>query len=171
MALINIEYGSLASSETMNNNFSYLDDRISDSNTAVNTSISSILSNIATINTRLNELSSDVEDELDELDTKVEGYKTKLKLLVSKAATAPSWTGLSAVTITAGTSYTVTSNGYLLITPANSQTTATINSVSYVLKAGQTVTLPVFKDDVVTLSVSPSAVYLLPAAEVSVENL
>ena len=29
MALINIEYGSLASSETMNKNFMYLDDKIS----------------------------------------------------------------------------------------------------------------------------------------------
>ena len=43
MALINIEYGSLASSDTMNKNFMYLDDKIAESSESIMTSISSIL--------------------------------------------------------------------------------------------------------------------------------
>ena len=45
MALENIEYGSLASSETMNKNFMYLDDKIANTAESIMTSISSILSN------------------------------------------------------------------------------------------------------------------------------
>ncbi len=49
MALINIEYGSLASSSVMNNNFEYLDNRIStlsESLTAATSSISSVSASI-----------------------------------------------------------------------------------------------------------------------------
>ena len=47
MSLINIEYGSLASSEVMNKNFLYLDDKIAESNNSIMTSISSILSRLS----------------------------------------------------------------------------------------------------------------------------
>ena len=67
MALINIEYGSLASSETMNKNFSYLDDKISETSDAIMTTISSMLSSIATINSRLSEITGDIVDVNDEL--------------------------------------------------------------------------------------------------------
>ena len=60
MALINIEYGSLASSETVNKNFTYLDEKIAESNESIMTSISSILSNIATINARINDISENM---------------------------------------------------------------------------------------------------------------
>ena len=50
MALTKIEYGSLASSETMNNNFEYLDNRISTVVENVTTDNASIYSNIASIN-------------------------------------------------------------------------------------------------------------------------
>ena len=45
MALINIEYGSVARSEVLNKNFLYLDEKIADSNTSTATNISSIFSN------------------------------------------------------------------------------------------------------------------------------
>ena len=64
MALVNIEYGSLASSEIMNKNFIYLDDKIAESSESIMTSISSILSNIATINTRLNDISENITDSI-----------------------------------------------------------------------------------------------------------
>jgi len=49
MALTTIEYGSLASSATLNNNFNYLDGRI----TTTATSVSTLSSQISTINTNL----------------------------------------------------------------------------------------------------------------------
>ena len=50
MALTRIEYGALASSETMNNNFDYLDNRISTVVGNMTTNNASIYSNIASIN-------------------------------------------------------------------------------------------------------------------------
>ena len=44
MALINIEYGSVARSDVLNKNFLYLDEKIADTNNSNATSISSILS-------------------------------------------------------------------------------------------------------------------------------
>ena len=46
MALTEIEYGSLASSEVMNNNFEYLDNKISDVS-------ENLASNVATINANI----------------------------------------------------------------------------------------------------------------------
>mgnify|MGYP003308186977 CR=1 FL=1 len=43
MSLINIEYGSLASSDTMNKNFMYLDNKIAESVGDIDTSIKLIL--------------------------------------------------------------------------------------------------------------------------------
>ena len=50
MALTRIEYGSLASSEVMNNNFEYLDNRISAVNTNMGTNNAGISSTLASIN-------------------------------------------------------------------------------------------------------------------------
>ena len=171
MALTNIEYGSLASSATMNANFSYLDDKISDTSSSIMTSISSLVSNIATINTRLNTLSDDIDDAIDELNTKVEGYKNKLKLLAGYSCIVPDWSTLSSVTITANTAYVPSSNGYLLITPGASQINLTINNKTVQIKTGQIVMIPVKEDDSILMSAVPSAVSFLPMAEISVENL
>ena len=171
MALTNIEYGSLASSAVINSNFSYLDDRISDSSESIMTNISSILSNIATINTRLNTLSDGIEDAVEELNTKLEGYKNKLKLLTAKACIVPNWSGITGVTITANTAYIPQSNGYLIITPGSSQINLTINEKTIQIKTGQVATIPVRENDSVVMNSVPSAVSFLPVAEVSVENL
>ena len=80
MTLTTIEYGSIASSEVMNENFSYLDGKISDSVSNINTSISSITSNIATINSRITGVSEDVNTDIQELSTKLEEF---LVLLLS----------------------------------------------------------------------------------------
>lgn len=53
MALTEIEYGSLASSETMNNNFEYLDNRITTVSEGITSTTASINSNIASINSAL----------------------------------------------------------------------------------------------------------------------
>lgn len=57
MALTRIEYGSLASSDIMNNNFEYLDNRISAVNNSLGLNNSSISSNIASINTLISNTS------------------------------------------------------------------------------------------------------------------
>ena len=58
MNLIEIEYGALASSEIMNNNFNYLDNKTSDLSKTFDEKNATITSNIATINTSLTNFSS-----------------------------------------------------------------------------------------------------------------
>ena len=60
MGLINIEYGSLASSNTINNNFSYLDNRINSSNE----SIISIQNNLSSMNSTLSQCIENSKEEL-----------------------------------------------------------------------------------------------------------
>lgn len=179
MSLINIEYGSLASSETMNQNFAYLDDRISESNETIMTSISSILSNIATINARLSELSQSLEDDVDNLDAKLEGYKTKTKLLVNKSSMLPDWSKVTGITLSSSEVYLSPSNGYLLILPvSNSGGYIVINNTSYILKrvnsvyeySSELMVIPVTSGDAVQSTVGLISAYFLPVREISVEN-
>lgn len=175
MALENIEYGSLASSETMNKNFSYLDNKIAETHDSIMTSISSILSNIATINTRLSDLSEGIENTSETLESKIENYKTKTKELVNKVAMLPKWTDCSAITFQVNTVYNVPSNGYLLLHP-NSSTSGNLMVNNYAVKFkagtgwGSLVAIPVCESDVVTCSVGMNSVYFLPVAEVSIED-
>ena len=179
MALTNIEYGSIASSEIMNNNFSYLDNKISETNEALLTRISSILSNIATINSRLGELSELTEDSLDTMDSKIESYKTKTKLLVAKSAMVPNWASCTEAGFSSGTPYTAISNGYLLVIPAvNTSGNITINDVSVKCKiisslydhGAQLIQIPVKNGDVVSCNFTVNSAYFLPVAEVSIEG-
>jgi len=179
MALTTIEYGSLASSETLNNNFSYLDDKITDSNESIATSISSILSNIATINSRITELSTSLGNSLATLDTKVESYRVKTKSLVDQATIVPNWASCASITLSSSTAYTVTGNGYLLIMPkSDSSGNITINNKTIPFKnltyyyedSAQLVAIPVFKNDSVLCSAQITNAYFLPAKQVSVDN-
>ena len=175
MPLTNIEYGSIASSETMNNNFSYLDNKIDDNMTSVTSSISSILSSIATINSTLSELSQDVNDALDELDSRVETYRTKTKLLVNKACVAPNWKICESITLSADEDYEALANGYLLMLPgAYSVGNLIVGSTTVVLSASiyasQLICVPVMKDDLIRTTAGLTNAYFLPAADVSVEN-
>lgn len=65
MALTEIEYGSLASSETMNNNFTYLENLISSLNETVISNNAGINSNIASINNSINVLQESVNSSID----------------------------------------------------------------------------------------------------------
>lgn len=178
MALIDIEYGSLASSETMNKNFMYLDDKIAETSESIMTSISSILSNIATINTRLADISDVVTNSLEDLSAKLEDYKNKTKILVSKSSIVPNWKRCSEIYLPANTEYTVSSNGFLLIKPANYSGDLIVNGVSVVFKTNssvydnsmQLVSIPVYKGDIVKSTATLDNAYFLPALEVTVEN-
>lgn len=179
MALINIEYGSLASSETMNSNFSYLDEKINTSNTQINTSISSILSNIATINSRLTEMSESVASSLSTLQSTIADYKAKTKQLVLKSGMVPNWSACSSISFTSGTDYTAASNGYILILPDPAATgTLTVNSSAVNIKtrvsgydnAAELIAIPLKNGDAVSTTIVCQAAYFVPSAEISVEN-
>ena len=176
MALIDIEYGSLASSETMNKNFMYLDDKIAETSDSIMTSISSILSNIATINARLNDMSENVDDSVDTLNSTIEDYKTKVKLLVNKASMIPDWTNASSIS---GTSFKATKNGYVLILSVNNSAgNLVINQKTFVFKSrvnnydnvSQLAAYPISDGDSVSCSASLTSAYFVPAKEVSLDD-
>lgn len=179
MALINIEYGSIASSATMNNNFSYLEEKINDSNTQINSSISSILSNIATINSRLTEISESLTSSVATLESTISDNKTKTKLLVKNSGMVPNWGSCASITLTSGTPYTAEYNGYVLLLPSSSSSgSITIEEKTMTFKArsnsydnaSELVVLPVKAGNTVSTTVSFSAAYFVPAAEISVED-
>ena len=179
MALTNIRYGSVASSETMNNNFTYLENLIESTNETLSTSITSILSNIATINSRLNELTGDIEDSLSAMDTKIDGYKAKTKLLVSKINMLPNWAACSEIELSSSEAYTTNSNGYIVIMPeADSYGNLIINDEAYAIKqltnsndnAAEIIFIPVMSGDEIKSSLDIVTVYFIPSKEVSVEN-
>lgn len=176
MTLINIKYGSLASSDTMNKNFMYLDEKIAESSESIMTCISSMQSNIATINSRLNDISDGIDDSIETLLTKIEDYKTKVKMLVNKASMVPNW-GNSSVLY--GESHTINSNGYLLILPnINEATDITINGNLFNFKSwisnfdngNQLGVIPVNKGDIVIYSTSVNKTYFIPTMEINIED-
>lgn len=176
MTLVNIEYGSLASSETLNKNFSYLEDKIEDSSESIMTSISSILSNIATINSRLNELSADCTDSLSSLSNKIDDHKSKFKILISKASMVPNWSAAALISLTPN--YKSTSNGYILLNIESAEEIDIfVNGTKFVLKgqAGEAsvpemFSIPILKNDTVSCNATLKKAYFLPAAEVSIED-
>ncbi len=179
MALIDIEYGSLASSETMNKNFTYLDEKIAESNESIMTSISSILSNIATINSRLNDISENIEDSVDHLNTTLNDYKSKTKQLVKEASMVPNWSQQVALSLTTTSSYTASSNGYILFLPVNNSVgNLMVNNKAVVFKSkvnsydhsAQLVVVPIAKGDIISCTAEMQNVYFVPSKNVSVEN-
>ena len=76
MPLTTIQYGSLASSEVMNDNFGYLDDRITTLANNVTSSTSTIQSGISGLNSRLSQKDSELEDDIEQLETDLESLQT-----------------------------------------------------------------------------------------------
>ncbi len=179
MPITNIEYGALASSETLNNNFSYLDEKITTANAGINTSISSILANIATINSTINTISSSLDGQISTLNQKIETYRTKIKELVAKSNMLPNWLGCRRITITTGKNYVPASNGYVMLIPDSAESgLITINGVSMYLKhrnnaydnASELTIIPVQKNDTLSVSLSLKQAYFVPIASVSVSG-
>jgi len=179
MTLTNIEYGSIASSSVLNGNFSYLDEKITTSNSQINTSISSILSNIATINTRLTEISEDIDAAINTLTSTISDYKTKTKLLVAKSVMVPNWSSCRSITLSTNTSYTAISNGYVLVLPeSNGKGNISVNDISVSCKTRENnydngaglISIPVMSGDIVTTTMACKSVYFLPIADITVED-
>lgn len=163
-----IEYGSLASSEIMNNNFSYLDKKIETNLEATDTAVSSLFSNIATINTRLNDLVETFGDALEAANTKIDDYKNKTKLMISENSMVPNWMGC--VAIGDLNSYTIQKSGYLLlILEGISNKEIFINDV--VIPLNSTISyLPVKEGDIISSNLENIKAYYIPATCISIEN-
>lgn len=65
MALTEIEYGSLASSEIVNGNFTYLDNKISGVAENITTTAATINSNIATINSTMSAMREEINNSIE----------------------------------------------------------------------------------------------------------
>lgn len=79
MALTEIEYGSLASSGILNQNFQYLDDRISSVSEIHATDLASINSNIVTINNSISDFNEETNSSVEEINTKLDNIGSYLK--------------------------------------------------------------------------------------------
>jgi len=178
MALTTIQYGSIASSQVMNQNFSYLDDKITDTSSSIMTIISSIISNIATINSKLAEIENDAADFETELNSKLSLNQTKTNILINKICMIPNWNASFAVDLSSA--YTAASSGYILMLPAaNSSGNITVNNKTITLKscnsdnekASQLIVLPVQKGDLTVSEATLSSAYFVPAAIIDTENV
>ena len=69
MALTEIEYGSLASSNVMNNNFEYLDNKITDVSESLSSNVATINSNLATTNASISTLGENGNKSVEDLNT------------------------------------------------------------------------------------------------------
>ena len=74
MALTEIEYGSLASSEVINNNFQYLDNRISTLSEASAGNFAGVNSNIASINSTITNMSEEINQNIEDINTNIETH-------------------------------------------------------------------------------------------------
>ena len=95
MALTEIEYGSLASSSTLNNNFNYLDNRITSVSESISTNNASIYSSIASTNSTISSLqesmSASIESNINTIDTKFSNLMTGNGLYVTTYVNGTSW--------------------------------------------------------------------------------
>ena len=94
MALTEIQYGSLASSETMNNNFNYLDDRISTVASTITSAAASLNSNIATINSSILTLSGALTENTENLQSSIDNLGSVISssgLYIEQYINGTSW--------------------------------------------------------------------------------
>ena len=177
MSLKEIEYGSLASSSDMNNNFSYLDNKIAENTSAINIMISSILSNIATINSRIADLSSDIKESVSEVSTDLTAFKNDCQKTFNKSSMIPAWG--SCFEIETMDSYNVNINGYILIIPtSNSVGDLIINNKNIPIRnylnvydnSSQLSIIPVAKGDIVSCTFNVVKAYFLPCADCLIDR-
>lgn len=81
MPLTNIEYGSLASSEVMNDNFEYLDDRITTTANNLTTATSGIYSNISSINSSITEMNQELSEDISDLESDLDSLRSDFNAL------------------------------------------------------------------------------------------
>lgn len=167
MTLINIEYGSLASSDTLNKNFSYLEDTISELSESTTTLISSIMSNIATINSRLSELADDIKECDQSCQSALVEQKSNTRTLLNKVSTVPNWALCYSLVGEEKSSYTSSLNGYLFTNPATgTEGTLTVNGV----EAPFSTLLPIKAGDKIVCSATLESAFFIPAITIAAEE-
>ena len=105
MALEHIEYGSLASSEMMNGNFEYLDDRISNLAETQASDISGVCSSIAGVNSSLSEQTAALSSDISSLSS----YAQAIRRDLNAKNHAPNYARGVGITLP----YTASKNGYV----------------------------------------------------------
>ncbi len=91
MALIEIEYGSLASSETMNSNFTYLENLISGLNETIISNNAGINSNIASINNSISTMQEKIETDIKNTGDKIMEQFSSNGMFVTTYINGSSW--------------------------------------------------------------------------------
>lgn len=91
MALIEIEYGSLASSETMNSNFTYLQNLISGLNETIISNNASINSNIASINNSISTMQETIKADIENTDNNIMAQFSSNGMFVTTYINGSSW--------------------------------------------------------------------------------
>lgn len=105
MALTHIDYGALASSEVMNNNFEYLDNKIAEVVQKSDSDTSAIYSNIATLNGTFSAQTEQMINDISELKT----YAEKIREDLDLKNDSPDYSKGVGISLP----YTVTSDGYV----------------------------------------------------------
>lgn len=167
MSLINIEYGSLASSDILNKNYTYLDEKIINSVNTLNTSISSLLSNIATINVKLNDLSDEINDATEDFLSNIVNLKNKVQVSINLASLLPNWNGCFVINDLSH--YIAQYNGFLLLnTQAGMVENVEINDFSFSISSFAL--LPIKSGDVVRSTANWQSVKFLPASQIVISE-
>lgn len=91
MALIEIEYGSLASSETMNSNFTYLQNLISGLNETIISNNAGINSNIASINNSISTMQETIEADIENTGNNIMAQFSSNGMFVTTYINGSSW--------------------------------------------------------------------------------
>ena len=94
MTLVTIKYGELASSEVMNSNFKYLDDKIASLTNTVVANQSSTHSNIANINSAVSTIKENMNNDVKELQKTIEkahSYISENGLFITTYINGNSW--------------------------------------------------------------------------------
>jgi len=168
MSLINIEYGSLASSEVMNQNFSFLDEKLDDVFGELESKIASITSNFATLNSRLNDLVGEINDAVSDYTNKLDLLKIDMQAALDKVIMAPNWNAI--YNISNLSSYESMQNGYLLISVKDStHGYLKINdrNIDSSILSSSLAVLPIRKNDVIDSTYELSYCRFLPALAIS----
>lgn len=105
MALTHIEYGSLASSSVINNNFEYLDNRITTVANNLTSTASSISSNIASMNSSFSETTQEISSDLSDFKL----YHNALRADFDTQNEAPDYSNAETITFP----YTAAAHGYV----------------------------------------------------------
>lgn len=91
MALTRIEYGSLASSETINENNKYLEDKIAEVSETLTATTATVNSNIATVNSNISKISNSIAESESELKDEISTLFSSNGLYITTYINGKSW--------------------------------------------------------------------------------